>query len=281
MNIIWLKNSTIDSTGNGLIEIFPSALIRPVIARAGDLIIGQRCSLSGRAVSWAYKSGVRLFITSNGAAKLQAWLPVDASGDNAARQIVASNTPRVIDEVARWMLARRFGKISHPADGINVVRGYEGAQVRQIYKKLAAEYGIEWDGRKTTGKWDSLTPINKTISICNSALYGLTEIAIIHAGYSPYFGFMHGHSGKALVYDIADMIKFEHVTPIAFRIVADGRPNPEWRARAACARLFRRCSLLRELVTLTEETMNVALTSLATKPPRRRRKNLPGYMAKN
>ncbi|HBV2717474.1 TPA: hypothetical protein MDT29_000880 [Klebsiella pneumoniae] len=273
MRIHWIRGGTLDAISGGLIHINNGAIC-PVISRSGDIVIGQRSSLSGRAVSWAYKAGVHIFITSDGASKLQAWLPLDTSGDTFAKQIVATNTPRVIDEVARWMLQRRFGQVLHPAHSVRVVRGREGAEVRRIYKNLSAEFSVRWDGRQKNRKWGQLTPLNRAISLCNAALYGLTEIAILHAGYSPYFGFMHGNSGKALVYDIADMVKFERVTPIAFRTVADRRPNPEWRARAACIRLFRQSALLRELISLTEETMDVAIKSLAEKPPRRSRKNL-------
>ncbi|EBZ0491448.1 hypothetical protein D6445_11805 [Salmonella enterica subsp. enterica serovar Infantis] len=76
---------------------------------------------------------------------------------------------------------------------------------------------------------------------------------------------------KALVYDVADMVKFESITPLAFRFAVDGRPDPEWRARAACIRLFRRGKLLRDLIAVTEEMMHVATTALADGPPRRRR----------
>lgn len=273
MNIKWIRRGTLDSVESGLIHI--SRSVRPVITRTGDIIIAEHgCAVGGRAVQWAYENNVALFITSNGATKLYGWLPAANAHARLADQIVASHTPYVIDAVARWMLEKRFGQILHPAHGVNVVRGREGSYVRKRYSELAKEHGLTWDGRQTSGRWDALSPANKTISMCNAALYGLTEIAILYAGYSPYFGFLHGHSGKALVYDIADIVKFEHVTPIAFRIAADGRPNPEWRARAACARLFRRRFLLREIIKLTEETMHVAFDALASGPPRRRRKGL-------
>lgn len=279
MRIHWLHGGIIDATC-GLVHIQNS--IRPVIATPGDIIILEgRCSVGGRAVSWSIANNVSFFITSSGATKLYYWLPVARSWEGLAQQAIACNTPRVINEVARWMLQKRFHQTLHPAHGVNVVRGREGTEIRRIYKHLSAEFGIPWEGRQKSGKWNQLTPLNKTISLCNAALYGLTEIAILHAGYSPFFGFLHGRSGKALVYDIADMVKFEHITPIAFRTVADGRPNPEWRARAACIRLFRRSTLLRELISLTEETMDVAIKSLTEKPSRRSRKNLPGCMAKN
>lgn len=269
MHIHWLRGGTIDAA-QGLIHIGQS--ISPVIACSGDIVILEgRTTVGGRAVSWAMHKSVSLFITSPGAAKLFYWLPVERPWERTARQAVACDSPRVTDVVARWMLMKRFRQQLHPSHGISVVRGREGAEVRRIYKSLSSEFGVNWNGRQKGSPWHQLTPLNKTISLCNAALYGLTEIAVLYAGYSPFFGFLHGRSGKALVYDIADFVKFEHITPIAFRTVADGRPHPEWRARAACIQLFRRGDLLRELISLTEETMDVAIKSLTEKPSRRSR----------
>ncbi|EML8489977.1 CRISPR-associated endonuclease Cas1 [Salmonella enterica subsp. enterica] len=209
------------------------------------------------------------------------WLPVEADGGQLARQCVASDTEYVRRQVAHWMIGRRFGRTFHPTHGVNVLRGYEGAEIRKLYSRLAREHGIPWVRRQTKGRWQAQSPVNKTLSLCNAALYGLTEIAILSAGYSPWFGFMHGRSGKALVYDVADMVKFEYITPLAFRFAADGRPDPEWRARAACIRLFRRGNLLRDLIGVTEELMHVATTALADGPPRRRRTSLSRNMARH
>lgn len=280
MFIHWLRNGVLDAIGDGFVHILDGTII-PVITRPGNIIIAERCGIGGRAVETAHRRNISVFITGDGATKLYCWLPVERPWERVARQAIACSTSRVVDEVARWMLRQRFGRLLHPAHGVDVVRGCEGVAVRKIYQKLAAEYGVEWDGRHTTGKWGNLSPVNKTISLCNAALYGLTEIAILHAGYSPWYGFLHGHSGKALVYDIADMVKFEYITPLAFRTVADGKPHPEWRARAACIRLFRRGALLRELITHTERTMDVAIESLARKPSRQRRESVSRNMAKN
>ncbi|WP_079849779.1 CRISPR-associated endonuclease Cas1 [Salmonella enterica] len=280
MWVNWLRNGVLDAIDDGFIHI-TDGTITPVITRPGDIIIAERCGIGGLAIEAAFRRNISVFITGAGGTTLYYWFPAERPWERMARQAVAGSTPRVIDEVARWMLRQRFGRTLHPAHGVNVVRGYEGAEVRKIYKALAADYGVEWDGRHITGKWDSLSPINKTISLCNAALYGLTEIAILHAGYSPFFGFLHGRSGKALVYDIADMVKFDCITPLAFRTVADGKPHPEWRARAACIRLFRRTTLLRELISQTEQTMEVAIESLTRKPSHRCRESVSGDMAKN
>ncbi|MHC1939303.1 CRISPR-associated endonuclease Cas1 [Klebsiella pneumoniae] len=271
MNIEFLRRGTLDATGAGLIHI--NTVIRPVITRPGDIVIAERgCTLGGRAVSWAYRNRVTIFITSNGATKLYGWVSVNQSSQELAKQIVASANERVKTDVACWMVHRRFGITCRPIDGLRSAVGVEGAQVRKIYAELARDQELTWTGRESGKKWQEISPLNRTISMCNSALYNLTELAIIYTGYSPNHGFIHGaRSGKPLVYDLADMVKFEHITPIAFRIAADGRPNPEWRARAVCARLFQRRKLLRELISLTQETMDVAFESYSIKPSRRRR----------
>ncbi|EKA7659287.1 CRISPR-associated endonuclease Cas1 [Salmonella enterica] len=280
MRIHWLRNGVLDAIGNGFVHIIDGT-ITPVITRPDHIIIAERCGIGGLAVEAAFRSNISVFITGTGATKLYYWYPAERPWERMAQQTIACSTSRVINEVARWMVRQRFGQALHPAHNVNVARGYEGAAVRKIYKDLAAEYHVKWDGRTTTGKWTNLSPVNKAISLCNAALYGLTELAILHAGYSPYYGFIHGKSGKSLVYDIADIVKFEYITPLAFRAAGDGRPNPEWRARAACIRLFRRGILLRKLISLTEEVMDVAIKSLSEKPSRRRRSGLSGYMAKN
>lgn len=280
MNITFLKGGVLEAIDRGFIHINPD--VRPVPARTGDIIIAEYgCTVGGRAVAHATAQNISLFITGAGAAKLYYWCPVERPWEKFAQQLVAADTPHVQDAVACWMVEQRFGEKINPIHGVAVARGSEGARVRKIYKEMAQKYGVEWRGRKTTGRWRDQTPINRTLSLCNAALYGLTEIAILHAGYSPYFGFMHGRTGKGLVYDIADMVKFERIVPIAFAAVADGRPHPEWRARAACIRLFRRCGLLRELISITERTMEVAFESLSKKPPHRRWGYVPSHMAKN
>ncbi|MDI5821544.1 hypothetical protein MJI95_22790, partial [Salmonella enterica subsp. enterica serovar Kentucky] len=41
--------------------------------------------------------------------------------------------------------------------------------------------------------------------------YGVTEAAILAAGYAPAIGFVHTGKPLSFVYDIADIIKFETV----------------------------------------------------------------------
>lgn len=279
MRVICLRRGTLEALGTGLLHI--TGTVRPVLARPGDIVIAEHCAVGGNALEYADRTGIHIFLTGAGGAKVYLWLPVGVNGGQLALQCVGSNTEHVRRRVAHWMIQQRFGRTFHPAHGVNVLRGYEGAEIRKLYSRLAREHGIPWGRRETQGDWQEQSPINKTISLCNAALYGITEIAILSAGYSPWFGFMHGRSGKALVYDVADMVKFQLITPLAFRFVADGRPHPEWRARAAVLRLLRHGKLLRKLIAITGDLMHVATTALADGPPRWRGTDLSRYMARD
>jgi CRISPR-associated protein Cas1 len=62
--------------------------------------------------------------------------------------------------------------------------------------------------------------VNQCISAATSCLYGISEAAILAAGYAPAIGFIHSGKPLSFVYDIADIIKFDSVVPKAFEIAA-------------------------------------------------------------
>ena len=65
------------------------------------------------------------------------------------------------------------------------------------------------------------------------------------------------HTGKPLsfVYDIADLIKFDTVVPVAFKIAAKHPKRPDQEVRLACREIFRTSKTLRNLIPLIEEVL--------------------------
>lgn len=276
-SVIWLHDGVLDTLNDAFVHI--TANVTPLFISQGmTVIIQPGCTISGRAVELALNRDVFVFVSSKGATKLYSWVPVPASLRNFLTQVTSCMHDGARGAVARWMLKKRFGRELHPAHSLSVIRGIEGAAVRDLYRKFAEQYDIRWDSREKHGTWSALSPLNRTISLCNAALYGLTEMAVLRAGCSPQFGYVHssaGERGKSLVYDIADMVKFTTVTPLAFQYAADGKASPEWRARAACARMFRTSDLLERLTRITEDAIHVGEQHIASAAPRRRRKPLP------
>jgi CRISPR-associated protein Cas1 len=86
-------------------------------------------------------------------------------------------------------------------------------------------------------------------------LYGVSEAAILAAGYAPAVGFIHTGKPQSFVYDVADIFKFETVVPVAFRIAARKPHNPEREVRLACRDIFRQSGLLKRIIPTIEQVL--------------------------
>lgn len=125
--------------------------------------------------------------------------------------------------------------------------------VRETYKLLARQYGVQWRARNyDRDQWDAADIPNRCLSAATSCLYGITEAAVLAAGYAPAVGFIHTGKPLSFVYDIADLFKFETVVPIAFRIAAKSPYQPEREVRLACRDMFRSAKLLGRIIPSIE-----------------------------
>ena len=106
--------------------------------------------------------------------------------------------------------------------------GIEGFRVKETYRLLAQKYRVTWHGRRYDPKdWEKGDIANRCISAATSCLYGITEAAVLAAGYAPAIGFIHSGKPLSFVYDIADIIKFDAIVPKAFEIAAQKPPEPD------------------------------------------------------
>ena len=90
-----------------------------------------------------------------------------------------------------------------------------------------------------------------------SCLYGITEAAVLAAGYAPAIGFLHTGKPLSFVYDVADVVKFETVVPAGFKVAAravKGRLDLplESAVRRECRDAFRRTNLLERIIPMIE-----------------------------
>jgi CRISPR-associated protein Cas1 len=127
-----------------------------------------------------------------------------------------------------------------------------------MYELLAQRYGLKWDRRKyDPDNWDGSDLLNKCVSAANACLYGITEAAVLAAGYAPAVGFIHTGKPLSFVYDIADIFKFDTVVPVAFQTAA--RPpqqqQPERAVRLACRDMFRKEKVLARIIPTIEEIL--------------------------
>lgn len=202
---------------------------------------------TGTLLIWVGEGGVRLY---------SAGQPGGARSDKLLYQAQLALDDELRLKVVRKMFEVRFGEPAPQRRSIDQLRGIEGARVRKIYQQLARQYGVEWRGRGYDVKdWDRGDTINQCLSAATSCLYGVTEAAILAAGYAPAIGFLHSGKPLSFVYDIADLVKFETVVPVAFKIAAKQPHQPDRQVRIACRESFRSTKLLNKLIPLIEDVL--------------------------
>lgn len=194
----------------------------------------------GTLLVWVGEAGVRFY---------SAGQPGGARSDRLLYQaaLALDDTARL--KVVREMYRRRFGDEPPQRRSVEQLRGIEGARVRQTYKLLANKYGVEWKRRNyDVETWTAGDLPNRCLSAATSCLYGITEAAVLAAGYAPAVGFIHTGKPLSFVYDIADIYKFETVVPVAFAVAAKKPPNPEQQVRLQCRDAFRKTKLLERII---------------------------------
>ena len=129
--------------------------------------------------------------------------------------------------VARRMYAMRLGELV-PHTEIDILRGIEGARMRQTYKNLAQRYGIQWRGRRYDRKKPLAADIpNQAINHASVAVTSAAVIAVMAVGAIPQLGFIHEHSGDAFALDIADLFRDTVLLPAAFQSAKAVMENPK------------------------------------------------------
>ncbi|RMH15036.1 MAG: type I-E CRISPR-associated endonuclease Cas1 [Acidobacteria bacterium] len=204
-------------------------------ARAGTLLV------------WCGEGGVRMYAAGQ---------PGGARADCLLYQAKLALDDGARLKVVRKMYEMRFGEPPPARRSVEQLRGIEGVRVRKMYQLLARKYGVEWRARRyDPGDWHRADPANRCLSCATSCLYGVTEAAILAAGYAPAIGFIHTGKPRSFVYDVADLFKFETVVPVAFATAAEDPRAPERVVRQGCRDAFRETRLMRKIIPTIEEVL--------------------------
>ena len=205
-------------------------------------------SSAGTLLIWVGEAGVRLY---------SAGQPGGARADRLLYQAKLALDDAARLKVVRKMYELRFGEPSPQHRSVKQLQGVEGARVRKLYQLLAQRYGVPWTHREyDPEEWDASSVPNRCMSSATACLYGVTEAAVLAAGYAPAVGFIHTGKPRSFVYDIADLVKFDTVVPVAFRIAAKEPANPEREVRLACRDVFRQTHLLKKIIPLIEDVLS-------------------------
>lgn len=202
----------------------------------------------GTLLIWVGEAGVRLYASGQ---------PGGARSDKLLYQAKLALDAELRLKVVRKMFELRFGEAAPAKRSVDQLRGIEGARVRKTYGLMAKQYNVKWRGRRyDTKDWEAGDVINRCISSATACLYGVTEAAVLAAGYAPAIGFVHTGKPLSFVYDIADIVKFDSVVPIAFRTAAKHPSHPDREVRIACREAFRSSRLLKKIIPLIEDVLS-------------------------
>jgi len=217
----------------------------------------------GTLLVWVGEAGVRLYASGQ---------PGGARSDHLLYQAKLALDDELRLKVVRKMYEMRFGEKSPERRSVEQLRGIEGARVRKTYELMAKQFGINWKGRRYNPKdWGQGDKINQCISAANACLYGITEAAVLAAGYAPAVGFIHTGKPLSFVYDIADIYKFNTVVPIAFKIAKSDPARPDRAVRQACRDSFRESKILKKIIPDIEEILGAGEIS----PPEPAKESVP------
>lgn len=270
MSMVFLRMGQIDVKDgafvliddNGVRKHIPVGSIACILLEPGTRVSHAAIKLAaevGTLLVWVGESGVRLYSSGQ---------PGGARADRLLYQAKLALDDELRLKVVRKMYELRFGEAAPAKRSVQQLRGIEGARVRKTYQLLAQKYGVEWKRRNyDPDYWDVSDVPNRCVSTATTCLYGITEAAILAVGYAPAVGFIHWGKPLSFVYDIADLLKFETVVPLAFKIAASSPTQPERQVRLACRDLFREQKILKKLIPLIEEVLAAGEIKPPEMPP--------------
>jgi CRISPR-associated protein Cas1 len=161
---------------------------------------------------------------------------------------------------ARRMYAWRLGEVFPRAD-IAVLRGMEGARMKETYKRLAQQHGLAWHGRRYDREHPEQTDLaNQAINHVVTAVEATAMVAVAVTGAIPQLGFIHEDAGRAFTLDITDLFRDTITLPVAFTAAKEAEVRPadgvERIARRLAAKALRRKGVVLEMIDRIKQLLD-------------------------
>ncbi|MGX2041742.1 type I-E CRISPR-associated endonuclease Cas1e [Methylocaldum sp. MU1018] len=258
VSLIFIEYGEIDVLDGSFVVIdktgvrthIPVGSIACIMLEPGTRVSHRAAALAARVgtlLVWVGEAGVRLYASGQ---------PGGARSDRLLYQAKLALDEDARLKVVRKMYEFRFKEKPPERRSVQQLRGIEGARVRKLYELLAKRYGVTWKHRNyDADEWGSGDLPNRCVSSATACLYGITEAAVLAAGYAPAVGFIHTGKPLSFVYDIADLFKFDTVVPVAFKIASQQPGEPERAVRLACRDVFRQTKLLQQIIPTIEDVL--------------------------
>ena len=186
--------------------------------RISVVLLGPGSTVSHDALRLLARHGTGLLAVGEGGVRLYASMPFGPDDSALARRQAKTwaQGAEARVHVARQMYAWRMGELFPNAD-IAVLRGMEGARMKESYTRLAEQYGIHWAGRRYDRQAPEKNDIpNQALNHAATALEAAAMVAVASVGALPQLGFVHEDSGVSFCLDIADLYRSSVTVPVAF-----------------------------------------------------------------
>jgi CRISP-associated protein Cas1 len=226
------------------------------------VLLGPGSTVSHDALRILARHGTLLAAVGEGGTKFYTAPPMGQGHSEVARahaRLWADESERL--SVARRMYAFRFGKIL-PHRDIAVLRGIEGARMKETYRITADRFRVPWEGRRYDRERPNDADIpNQAINHAATFVESAADVAVAAVGALPPLGFIHEESSNAFTLDLADLFRAEVTIPLAFRVarkVLDDSQLPlERTLRRESAGEFRRTRLISKMIDRIKELFRV------------------------
>jgi CRISP-associated protein Cas1 len=225
------------------------------------ILLGPGTSVTHDVLRLCARHGTGVLAVGTDGVRCYSAPPLAPDQSNLAREQVRLwgdlNGGRLL--VARKLYAMRLGEILQHED-IEALRGIEGARMKESYKRIAQQFGIDWSGRRYDRQNPETTDApNQAINHAATAVEGAAMIAVTASGTIPALGFIHEHSGAAWTLDIADLFRTEVTIPVAFGALRAASKEPtvplERYVRQLAGKAFREKELIPRMIDCIKEVL--------------------------
>jgi CRISPR-associated endonuclease Cas1 len=186
------------------------------------MFLGTGVSISSDAARLAGLHGMHIGFVRGGCNVHSYWMSGRWSDPSRiTKQCLARENPMMRLRIAKQFILKRLKKESAPdelfslvedATSIESLLGLEAFWAKRVYVKLSQEFQHPFKRDQS-----SHLGVNGALSLLNNALYSITTSVIIHCGFHPSIGFLHGKTRRGgLSFDLADLFKYQLTLVPAF-----------------------------------------------------------------
>jgi CRISP-associated protein Cas1 len=227
-------------------QLLTCLVLQPGTSLTHDVL--RLCASHGTGIVAVGEGGTRFFASS----------PAGPNESARARRHAKSwADPDQRLRIARRLYAWRLGEV-FPGAEIAVLRGMEGARMKETYKRLAHQFGVPWHGRRYDRSDPTATDLpNQAINHAVTAVEATAAVAVAVTGVLPQLGFIHEDAGHSFTLDLTDLFRDSLTLPVAFAAAREAASRPgesvERVARRLAAKTLRRDRIVVAMIDRIKE----------------------------